>query len=121
MPERKVFNHSSQKHIRQKLRKSMPAPERRLWMKIQNSQLGAKFRRQHGIGPYIVDFYSPEIKLVIELDGESHFATQAIHNDKIRDHYMKSLGLKILRFSNRQVMEELNSVLEVLRHNIPPL
>ena len=97
----------------------MPAPERKLWMKIRNSQLGTKFRRQHGIGPYIVDFYSPNIKLVIELDGESHFTTQAIHNDKVRDLYMKNLGVKILRFSNRQVMEELDGVLEVIGHHIP--
>jgi very-short-patch-repair endonuclease len=70
----------------------MAGPEIRLWSRLRSRQLqGLKFRRQHGIGAYIVDFYCPEQSLVIEIDGDSHADTAQIVKDKQREKYLKSL------------------------------
>lgn len=90
--DEKVFNTPNSTKNRQKLRSNMPEPELVLWRHIRSNQLGAKFRRQHGIGCYIVDFYCPQKKLVIEVDGESHFVGHTPEKDKQRDAFMLSLG-----------------------------
>jgi very-short-patch-repair endonuclease len=113
MSER-VFNLNKNQDIRVKLRSNMPEPERRLWLRIKAKQLGVKFRRQHGVGDYIVDFYCSEKQLVIELDGDSHYSEEAQGYDRERDRYLESIGLAVLRFTNDQIMNELDSVLEVL-------
>ncbi|MFM2483313.1 endonuclease domain-containing protein [Celerinatantimonas sp. YJH-8] len=109
-----IFNSKANKKRRQELRGHMPEPEQRLWHRIRGQQLGVKFRRQHGIGNYIVDFYCPKLALVIELDGDSHYVKNAQHYDQLRDDFMDSLGLKILRFTNQQIMDELDMVLQVI-------
>ena len=76
---------------------------------------GVKFRRQQGIGPYIADFYCPGRLLVIEVDGDSHFDMQGLRHDKRRDAYMAALSLTVLRFSNREVMENLPGVVVSIR------
>lgn len=110
MEDGKFFNHKQQKLLRQQLRSNMPMSEKILWAKLRNQQLGVKFRRQHGIGRYIVDFYCAECALVVELDGDSHYQGNAQAYDKIRDEFMRSLGLRVLRFTNRQVTENLDGV-----------
>nr|QIH43274.1 endonuclease domain-containing protein [Vibrio ziniensis] len=110
----KIFNTSRHKKLRQILRNHMPEPELRLWARIRSNQLGVKFRRQHGIDGYIVDFYCPHKKVVIEIDGDSHYSSDAMVNDLARDQYLISLGLRVLRFTNQQVMTELESVVEVI-------
>ena len=112
---RQLFNRSAQKSRRQDLRANLTEPEKRLWQAIRGKQLGAKFRRQHGIGPYIADFYCPECNLVIELDGDSHFDAKAMVYDQVRDSFMRSSGVQVLRFTNIQVMQELDAMLEVVR------
>jgi very-short-patch-repair endonuclease len=94
-------------------RKNMTNTERLLWSKIRRKQLkGYQFYRQRIIGNYIVDFYCPKRKLIIELDGSQHYGEEGIKKDKRRDAYLKNIGLKILRFSDREVFENLNGVLE---------
>ncbi len=110
MENRRIFNRQQQKLQRQQLRANMPMPEKILWAKIRNQQLGVKFRRQHGIGRYIVDFYCPEYALVIELDGDSHYQDDAQEYDTIRDEFMRSIDLQVLRFTNIDVMNNLESV-----------
>lgn len=110
MENKRIFNRQQQKLQRQQLRANMPMPEKILWAKIRNQQLGVKFRRQHGIGRYIVDFYCAECALVIELDGESHYNHSAQEYDAIRDNYMRSIDLQVLRFTNLDVMNNLDSV-----------
>lgn len=112
----KIFNKIEYKERRQELRNNMTEPEKRLWSILSNKQMGVKFRRQHGIGNYIIDFYSPEIKLVIEVDGESHFSVEAQAYDKIREEFMQSLGLTTLRFLNQDVMQNLEGVYQMI-HN----
>ncbi|AUV86828.1 endonuclease domain-containing protein [Vibrio campbellii] len=113
MPLR-TFNLKYQKKIRSQLRSNMPKPEEVLWQKIRRKQLGVKFRRQHGIGRYIVDFYCAELNLVIEIDGDSHFSDEGKEKDTIRDSFMETLGIKVLRFTNEEVMKQTESVLERL-------
>ena len=113
-----IFNRPEQKSLRQALRGNMPVPEQILWAKIRNHQLGVKFRRQHGIGPYIVDFYCPEAMLVIELDGHSHYIDGTPENDRIRGEFLQTLGLRVIRYLNSDVMQNLDGVLEHIMHTI---
>ena len=103
------------KPFSQQLRKNMTDAERRLWTRIRCKQLkGLQFYRQKTIGDYIVDFYCPQAKLVIELDGGQHYTEEGKEQDKVRDEYLVSLGLQVLRFSDREVLTQADSVLEKL-------
>lgn len=112
--QEKVLNPKSQKPLRQKLRNVTSAIERILWSKLRNQQLGVKFRRQQGIGKYIVDFYCAEAKLVIEVDGDSHYQLGAQDYDQVRDDFMRMHGLQVLRFTNLDVMNNLDAVVLVI-------
>ena len=79
-----------------------------------------KFRRQHGIGPYIVDFYCAATQLVIEIDGDVHAEEQQIKKDKQRQQYLQDLGLRIVRYTNNNALNNLNGVLEDLQQYLPP-
>ena len=111
----KIFNRKNQLDARQRLRCQMPTPEQILWHYLKREQLGVKFRRQHGIGRYIVDFYCPEKRLVIEVDGDSHFSPDSRNYDHSRDEYLMILGISVLRFTNLQVMQQTQSVLEGIK------
>lgn len=106
----KIFNIKKNKSLRAELRSNQTEPEQQLWHKLRANQLDVKFRRQHGISSYIVDFYCAERKLVVEIDGDSHFTPEAKEYDLIRDRYMQQLGLIVLRFTNQQVMQQLDDV-----------
>ena len=95
------------------MRKQMPDAEVMLWKLLRNrSIVGAKFRRQHPVGRYILDFYCDEKKLAIELDGSQH-ADQSEYDQK-RDAYLNTLGIRVLRFWNNQMLLETEAVLEVI-------
>jgi very-short-patch-repair endonuclease len=113
-------NKKELKKMRSTLRANMPAPEIVLWQKIRGNALGVKFRRQLSIENSILDFYSPNEKLDIEIDGDSHYLNKAaIQKDKLRDLELGRIGIKVLRFTNREVMTNLDGVvlriMEVLR------
>lgn len=110
-----IHNLGYQKELRRTLRNNLTPAEALLWKALQRSQLaGRKFRRQHGIGPYIVDFYCPAEKLVVELDGAGHFTASGEAQDAEREAYLSSLGLKVLRFENKLVMQHIESVLTAI-------
>ncbi|QBJ10556.1 endonuclease domain-containing protein [Rahnella aceris] len=113
-----MFNDSKQKELRKDLRGNLTYPEFVLWQAIRCKALGVKFRRQHGIGRYIVDFYAGEVRLVVELDGESHFSEKGMAADKTRTDFLCDSGMKVIRFTNLQVMQELPEVIEHLRCEI---
>lgn len=121
------YNHKSQTPKRQALRKNIPEPEKRLWQKLRKEQLiGIKFRRQYSVGPYVIDFYSPKTRLGIEIDGDSHFWGDTPAYDKERQIYIEANGIKLIRFTNREVIENLEGVLEkitiiVMAPGSPPL
>lgn len=97
----------------------MPEAEIRLWMQLRKSQIdGYKFRRQQGIIYYIVDFYCPEDRLVIELDGDSHFEPGAKEKDAKRDARLLSLGIIVLRFTNQDIYHGMEMVLEKIRDTL---
>ena len=93
------------------MRNNSTPQEISLWMRLKNSQIGAKFRRQHSIGGYIVDFYCPSKKLIIEIDGLSHFKKESKEYDKIRSNYFKGLDLRVLRFTNTEIDTNIDGVL----------
>ena len=94
----------------------MTAAECVLWQSLKGRQLvGKKFRRQMSIGRYIVDFYCPEARLVIELDGESHFSITMEEYEVERTRYLELEGLKVIRFENKELYDNLGGVLETIK------
>ncbi|OGU16978.1 MAG: hypothetical protein A2076_16880 [Geobacteraceae bacterium GWC2_53_11] len=98
---------------RKELRNNSTPAEKTLWSMLQHSNLGGyKFRRQHSVGAYILDFYCSSEKLAIELDGDSHFTDEAIEYDLERTAFLNALNIKVLRFLNTDVYSNLNAVCE---------
>ena len=106
------------KPLARELRKNMTDAERLIWQKVRGKQLkGYPFYRQKPIGRYIVDFYCPSAKLVVELDGGQHYAEEGKSRDRARDAELKGFGLRVLRFTNREVFKNTEGVLEkILEH-----
>jgi len=106
---------------RSSLRRNRTDAESLLWKNLQRSQLnGKKFRRQHSIGPYIVDFYCPEFRVAIELDGAKHMTLIGSEEDGSRDEFLGKLNVRVLRFENRLVFESLELVLNTIRATLEP-
>lgn len=114
-----IYRHSLQQNARN-LRKQMTDAEMRLWSRIRRRQLnGYQFYRQRVIGSYIVDFFCPRARLVIELDGGQHYYGRKAVEDKTRDADLRSIGLTVLRFSDSDALNNMDSVLEVILGNLP--
>jgi very-short-patch-repair endonuclease len=100
------YNDPKLKPRRKKLRNASTHAEIELWSLLKKSQISnKKFRRQYGVGPYILDFYCPEERLALELDGSSHDSDAKQAYDKERSTYLQSLDITVLRFENRAVYE----------------
>ena len=110
-------NPSEQKDLRQSLRNHTTAAEAILWRRLKGGQVnGLKFRRQHGMGPYIMDFYCPEYRLCIELDGEVHHTDGAYWHDQERSRFLHENGITVLRFENDVVRWNIEAIVnEILR------
>jgi very-short-patch-repair endonuclease len=101
------------------LRENMTDSERALWSRLRGKQImGVQFYRQKPIGNYIVDFYCPKARLIIEADGSQHLDQMNFELDKQRDMYMQENDLKVLRFDNLQVLKELDSVMEMIYRTV---
>jgi len=102
------------------LRANQTDAERRLWQLLRSRQLnGLKFRRQHPVGPYIVDFCCLEQRLIVELDGGQH--ADATRNDEVRTHWLSLQGYRVLRFWNHEALIETSAVLEAIQLAMSPL
>jgi very-short-patch-repair endonuclease len=101
------------------LRRNGTKPEARLWSVLRGTPLGVSFRRQHPVGPYILDFYSPALKLAIEVDGSQHFDKQEY--DRRRTRYLNAKGIRVLRFWNNEVSENFDGVCERIAEAIKPV
>ncbi|MFG0298602.1 MAG: endonuclease domain-containing protein [Phycisphaerales bacterium JB047] len=104
------------------LRNQMTPPERALWVVLRGRKVGGlKFRRQAPIGAYIADFYCHEARLVIEVDGAGHQGDRLAH-DKVRDRWMLDRGIRVLRVSGRDVLENIEGVVRTIRRIVeePP-
>ncbi|MCW3105433.1 MAG: hypothetical protein JWO09_3873 [Bacteroidetes bacterium] len=111
-----INNLPSLKYYRKKLRNNATRTEVHLWKFLQKSQLdGVKFRRQQSIGPYIVDFYTYQYNLAVEVDGEIHEEEEMLKHDARRERYLESKGVKVLRFKNAEVFEDIERVLNLIR------
>ncbi|NET47902.1 MAG: endonuclease domain-containing protein [Merismopedia sp. SIO2A8] len=111
----KLYNKTSEREKRRSLRSNMPPAEKLVWARLRGQQVeGCKFRRQYSIGGFVVDFYAPELKLAIEIDGESHAGEDAQAYDAERQAFLESKGTCVLRFTNQQVYEELDGVVEAI-------
>lgn len=97
-------------------RKAGNLAEALLWRELKKNKLGVSFVRQQTIGNYIADFYCREKKLVVEIDGSSH--DNKYEYDKARDEYMKKLGMRVLRVSDKDVKHDMSNVLEWIKYNI---
>jgi very-short-patch-repair endonuclease len=96
------------------LRRAMTDAEKRLWWRLRGDQLGLSFRRQHPIGRYVVDFYAASIGLAIELDGGQHGTETGVAADWRRTAFLATRGLKVARFWNHEVMNNIEGVLETI-------
>ncbi len=98
---------------RQKLRQNKTTAEKILWQEFKGKQFGGwKFRQQHGIGPYVADFYQPDSKVIIEIDGDVHFITdEKITKDQDRQQWFEQMGYTVIRFNNVDVFNNLEGVL----------
>ena len=97
------------------LRNSMTDAEQLLWQRLRRKQiLGLQFYRQKPILNFIVDFYCPAANLIIECDGGQHYTEDGRSADQIRDQALSELGLVVLRFSNRQILTEIDAVIELI-------
>jgi very-short-patch-repair endonuclease len=108
LPELRTF--------RTDLRKRMTPAEATFWRIVKNSKLdGLKFRRQHSVGRYVLDFYCPSEKLAVELDGAVHFGPHSVLHDHERKLFLQFFGIKVIRFENKLVFDELQLVLDRIR------
>jgi len=91
----------------------MTRSERTLWFSLRGRQVrGYKFRRQHGIGKYVVDFYCPELKLAIEVDGDSHLSDEAREYNARRQDWLEQFGIRFLRFTDDEICSNADRVIE---------
>ena len=113
---RLIHNVPNTSENRTNLRKNLTSAEAFLWKNLQQSKLdGKKFRRQHGIGPYIVDFYCPEFRVAVELDGAGHMNLSGNEKDTERGEFLKRLNVRVIRFENKLIFENLDLVLNAIR------
>lgn len=114
--ENHLYNNQSFKSRRKELRKNQTEAEKLLWSRIKNKQLDAyKFFRQYSVGPYILDFYCPFLRLNVEIDGGYHKKEKDY--DKERENFLKGNFIETIRFKNEEVMNSLESVLNMIRKN----
>jgi len=100
------------------LRRSQTDAETVLWRALRRSQLGARFRRQHAIGRFIVDFYCAQARLAIEVDGGGHAERDREHYDLWRSERLEQLDIRLLRFWNTDVLQNVDGVLETIRREL---
>lgn len=114
----KIHNISKLKERRKELRNNLTPAEAKMWDYLKNSQLyGKKFRRQHSVGGYVLDFYCPSEKIAKELDGEIHNLEDVKEYDQNRMEYLDSCGIKVLRYKNKSVFEDINKIIiEIKKH-----
>lgn len=114
-----IFNRQCETSQRRQLRSSMPDAEVILWSRLKGRQLfGCKFRRQYSVGSFVIDFFSVESKLGIELDGDSHFQPGAAEYDRNRQQFIESFGIRIVRILNTDVYDNLDGVLEMIGREV---
>lgn len=111
----RLYNKFSERYKRKLLRRNVPEAEQALWFYIRQEKLGWRFRRQYSVGPFVVDFYCPQAKLAIELDGSSHRSPDSREYDAEREKFLEAANVHVLRFKNQQIIESVDEVLKQIR------
>jgi len=113
-----LYNNSDSKELRKYLRTNSTKAEQLLWVKLKSKRFcNVKFRRQYGVGKYILDFYSVELRLAIEIDGGTH----ELEYDKERTDFLGNVGIKVIRFNNSDIYTNILNVLEEIKKEIEVL
>ena len=108
-------NRKEQKELRKSLRSHSTPAEAALWRALKGSQAGGyKFRRQHGIGPYVMDFYCPSLRLCVELDGEVHRLPGVYEHDEERTRFLNDNGITVMRFENKIVWSNMQGIVDAI-------
>ena len=107
--------------IAERLRRDMTATEKIIWDRVCNKQLGVRIRRQHPVWKFIADFYCHEVRLVIEIDGDIHLRSENKEYDISRDIILKEFQIEILRFTNAEVINETDLVIDKIKSTITTL
>lgn len=114
-PMTRIFNKPELEEFRSNLRSNQTDAERKLWSRLRKKQfLGHRFIRQFSIGRFIVDFYCPKLRLAIELDGGQHDSEESRIYDDTRSNYLSSLGIRVVRFWDNELLNNIEGVLEKL-------
>ncbi len=113
-----IFNLPQQKPIRRKLRNNATEAEQKLWGFLRKKGLGYKFIRQYGISCFVVDFYCPQKKLVVELDGAQHNFEENMAYDQTRTKIFNDLGITVLRFWNTDIFNNIDTVCEEIKRHL---
>jgi len=112
-------NHLVTKEYRQLLRKEATPSERIIWKRLQKRQIdGYKFRQQHGMGPYVLDFYCPELRLCIEIDGDIHDLPENKKKDSERTIFLNQNKIEVIRFTNEEIAENIDDVINSIKEKI---
>ena len=115
-----IFNSLRLKSVRRKLRHNLTEAEIKLWSRLRKSGLGYKFRRQFSVGNFILDFYCPKLRLAIEIDGKQHTTSENREYDYSRTDFLEEYNIKVLRFENYEVINNLdqvcNKILDVINN-----
>ncbi|WP_092102607.1 endonuclease domain-containing protein [Pontibacter chinhatensis] len=116
-----MMAHHNRKYLkdnRKALRSNLTPAEAELWKYLKGGSMeGRKFRRQHSVGNYMLDFYCPSEYLAVELDGQVHYHAAAEYADREKDLYLNNLNIQVIRFENKDVFENLEAILQEIRSN----
>ncbi|PIQ93733.1 MAG: DNA-cytosine methyltransferase [Nitrospirae bacterium CG_4_10_14_0_8_um_filter_41_23] len=116
-----IRNDPKLKKRHKELRQNQTEAEKLLWSQLRNNRFyGVKFFRQYSIGPYVLDFYSPTLRLVIELDGGQHSEQEQQEYDENRSEYLKLHDMEVIRFWNNEVMQNMEGVLVRIAEKVTP-
>ena len=103
------------------MRKQMTKAELLLWIRLREANAhGSKFRRQHPVGPYIADFVHIRERLIIEIDGATHWTVDERAQDRRREDYLRGRGWNVIRFTNQAIYENVEGVVEMILHRLRP-
>ncbi len=116
----KIRNNSRLKSFRRELRNNLTEAEKMLWWRLRSRQVkGLRFLRQYSLGPYVLDFFCPEISLAIEVDGGQHNETENKIKDEERTRYLEKQKIKVIRYWNNEVLGNIEGVMEDIFSTVP--
>ena len=118
---KRIYTKKSEQLKRRKLRKNMTKAEVLLWLEIKNKKLKERFLRQYSVDIYVVDFYCPNKKLAIEVDGATHLLDEDIDYDIKRQREIEKTGIEFLRLTNDEIYEDMFNVIEKIKEKIETL